>query len=215
MVSRRREVDALFLTHLHMDHAGGVPALLESGIPIHQVYLPLNAEKQKLDAEALAVYDLLLSQDIPLTTLASGDELRYNRSMIRVLWPEAQTVRSGHDANDYPLALAIDLDGFTLLNAADLTGKYERYAAVPADVLKTAHHGSRESSFDDFLDFVNPSYALLTVSGGNRALPSPETLERLSDRGIQTFRTDECGDITLSIENGQLSITPYKERKFP
>ena len=62
---------------------------------------------------------------------------------------------------------------------------------------------------------MNPSYALLTVSGGNRALPSPETMERLSDRGIQTFRTDECGDITLSVENGQLSITPYKERKFP
>lgn len=210
-----REVDALLLTHLHMDHAGGVPALLTSGIPIHRIYLPANAETQKLDENALAVYDLLLSQDIPLTTLASGDELRYNRSMIRVLWPEAKTVRSGHGANDYPLALAIDLDGFTLLSPSDLTGKYERYAAIPADVLKAAHHGSRESSLDDFLDFVNPAYALLTVSGGSSSLPSSETLERLQERGIGVFRTDECGDITLSVENGQLIITPYKERTIP
>ncbi len=210
-----RKVDALFLTHLHMDHTGGVPALLESGIPIRQIYLPVNAPMQRLDEDALAVYDLLLSQDIPIATLASGDELRYNRSMIRVLWPERETVRKGHDPNDYPLALSIDLDGFTLLAASDLTGKYERHAAVPADVLKAAHHGSRESSLDDFLDFVNPSCALLSVSGGQRPLPSPETLERLSKRNINVFRTDECGDITLSVENGQLFITPYKERNLP
>lgn len=210
-----RTVDALFLTHLHLDHTGGVPALLDSGIPIRQVYLPVNAENQRLDAEALAVYELLLSQDIPVSALASGDELRYNRSMISVLWPEDQTVRSGHDANDYPLVLSIDLDGFTLLNTADLTGKYERYAAAPADVLKAAHHGSRESSFDDFLDFVNPSYALLTVSGGSGSLPSPETIDRLDAHQIDVFRTDECGDITLSVENGRLSITSYKERTIP
>jgi len=156
-----------------------------------------------------------LAQDIPVSTLASGDELRYNRSTIRVLWPQRETVRTGHDANDYPLVLSIDLDGFTLLNAADLTGRYERYAAVPADVLKTAHHGSRESTLNDFLDFVDPAYALLTVSGGNRALPSPETLERLGQHQIELFRTDVCGDITLSVENGQLAITPYKERNVP
>lgn len=210
-----REVDALILTHLHMDHAGGVPALIASGIPIHQIYLPVNAEGQQLDEDALSVYDLLLSQDIPLAALASGGELRYNRSTIRVLWPEADTVRSGHDANDYSLVLSIDLDGFTLLNPGDLSGFYERYAAVPADVLKTAHHGSRDSSLDDFLDFVDPAYALLTVSGGDRALPSAKTLERFAERGIAFFRTDECGDITLSVQNGQLLITPYKERTFP
>lgn len=210
-----RDVDALILTHLHLDHAGGVPALVESGIPIHQVYLPVNAEKQRLDEETIAIHQLLLSQNIPLTTLASGDELRYNRSTIRVLWPERETVRSGHDANDHSLALSIDLDGFSLLAASDLTGKYERYAAAPADVLKTAHHGSRESSLDDFLSFVNPAYALLTVSGGTGSLPSPETLDRLAAHQIAVFRTDECGDITLSVQNGQLSITPYKERIIP
>jgi len=212
LLYENRHVDALILTHLHLDHAGGAIALLDSGIRVDHIYLPVNAERQKLDEDALAVYSRLLAEDIPLTALASGDELRYNRSMIRVLWPERETVRSGHDANDYPLALAIDLDGYTLLAASDLTGLYERYAAVPADVLKAAHHGSSNSSFDDFLHFVHPSHALLSVSSGSRSLPGEDLLNRLAQHQIGIFRTDECGDITLSVQNGQLIITPYKER---
>ena len=52
-------------------------------------------------------------------------------------------------------------------------------------------------------------------SGANRLLPSPQTLERLARQGIDAFRTDECGDITLSVCDGQLLITPYKERNTP
>lgn len=215
LLDENRDVDALILTHLHLDHAGGVAALLESGVKIRQVYLPAAAWEQQLEPESLAVYQLLLSQDIPLSTLASGDELRYNRSTIRVLWPDRRTVRAGQNANHYSLALSIDLDGFTLLNAGDLSGLYERYAAAPADILKLAHHGSAESSSDPFLAFVRPRYALLSVSGANRLLPSPQTLERLARQGIDAFRTDECGDITLSVRDGQLLITPYKERNTP
>ena len=215
LLHENRDVDALILTHLHIDHAGGAEAILESSINVSHIYLPVHAQKQQLDEELAALYDRLLASGVPVTALASGDELRYNRSGIRVLWPEQETVRSGHDANDYPLALAIDLDGFTLLAASDLTGLYERHAAVPADILKVAHHGSSDSTYDDFLDFVSPQYALLTVSGGSQSLPGASTLERLSEHSIRAFRTDECGDITLSVQNGQLTITPYKERTLP
>ena len=214
LLHENRNVDTLILTHLHMDHIGGVEALLDSDVHIAQICLPVHAEKQRLDEDCLHIYERILSSDIPLKPLASGDELRYNKSNIQVVWPERHTVRTGHDANDYPLVLSIDLDGYTLLNASDLTGLYERYAAVPADVLKVAHHGSNGSSYEAFLDFVSPAYALLSVTSG-RSLPGADTLSRLSERDISVFRTDECGDITLSVPNGQLTITPYKERITP
>ena len=53
---------------------------------------------------------------------------------------------------------------------------------------------------------------------GMSALDAPadtETLERFTERGIEFFRTDECGDITLSVKDGQLLMTPYKERNVP
>lgn len=209
LLHENRDVDALILTHLHTDHAGGVQALLESGVRIHQVYLPVRAETQRIDPSMAEMLALLQAQNIPVTALACGDKLRYNKAGIEVLWPERETVRPGQDANHYSLVLSIDLDGYLLLQTSDLTGAYETYAAAPADVLKVAHHGSAASTGDAFLDFVSPAAALLTVSSGSRHHPSPATLERLEERGIDVLRTDECGDITLSVQDGRLIITPY------
>ena len=207
-----RDIDALVITHLHMDHIGGVEQLLDSPVRIRQVYLPVNAERQRADKDALLLLDRIRAQGIPVAELASGDELRYNKTSLRVLWPVRAHVRSGHDANELPLVTAINLDGYTLLSASDLEGIYENYAAVPADVLKVAHHGSADSTSAAFLHFVSPRYAIISASSGSRYLPGAETLRRLEEAEIELLRTDVCGDITLSVEDGALIVTPYKAR---
>lgn len=215
LLDENRNIDALILTHLHIDHAGGTEALLENGIDIHQVYVPAGAREQFIDPEMSAMLDRLAAKGIPVAELASGDKLGYNKAGIEVLWPERETLRTQQDANLYPLVLAIDLDGFFLLQMSDLEGVYERYCAVPADVLKVAHHGSSKSTGDPFLDFVNPAFALISASSGSRTLPGTDTLSRLRTHDISVFRTDECGDITLAVDAGILSITPYKARTDP
>ena len=215
LLKENRNIDALILTHLHVDHAGGVPALLDSGIKIGHVYLPAGADEQQVDAELSQLPERLESMGIPVTMLASGDELRYNKASIRVLWPGRETLRIRQNANLYPLVLSIDLDGYTLLQTSDLLGSHECYAAVPADVLKVAHHGSSTSTGDDFLSLVSPSYALISASSGSRTLPGADTLGRLDAHGVTTLRTDESGDITLTVEDGELLISPYKARHDP
>lgn len=208
LLDENREIDTLILTHLHADHAGGVMTLLENGIRIHEICVPVHAHKQQIDEELQNLWNRILDSGIPVIPLASGDELRYNRSIIRVLWPGQETTRSGHDANDYSLVLSIDLDGYTLLCAGDVPGYYENYAAVPADVLKAAHHGSANSTSEAFLRHVSPTFALLSTSGRGH-LPSEAVLSRLDEQGIRAFRTDLSGDITLSVENGRLTLSPF------
>ncbi|MBP3648060.1 MAG: DNA internalization-related competence protein ComEC/Rec2 [Clostridia bacterium] len=212
LMDENRDIDALIITHLHLDHIGGVQQLLDSPVKIHQVYLPLNAEYQRADEDALLLLEQIRSAGIPVAELASGDELRYNKIALRVLWPEREHGRTGHPANEMPLVTAIDFDGYTIFTSSDLEGLYENYAAVPADVLKVAHHGSSSSTSTDYLHFVSPEIALISSSSGSKYLPGEETLQRLKDAGIRVLRTDECGDITLSVRNGALTVTPYKAR---
>jgi len=86
---------------------------------------------------------------------------------------------------------------------------------VQADVLKVAHHGSADSSYDPFLRVVSPRAAIISAASSSRTLPDTSTLSRLYAHGAQVLRTDETGDITLSVQNGSLIISPYKERNIP
>ncbi len=207
-----RDIDALYLTHLHIDHAGGVPYLLDSGVKIGRVYLPVEADAQRLDEEALSVLVRLKAEGIPVEEIAAGTVHVYPTVTITTHWPAAETIRTGQDANDLPMVLSIEMDGHTILNTSDLTGRYENYAAVPADVLKAAHHGSSDSTGDGFLDTVSPGLALISCSSGSKSLPGYAMLKRLQDREIPYLRTDESGDITIYVKNGQLLAVPYKGR---
>lgn len=212
LMDENRDIDALIITHLHLDHIGGVKQLLDSPVEIRHVYLPLNAERQRADEDALILLEQIRSAGIPVTELASGDELRYNKVSLRTLWPLREHARTGHPANEMPLVLSIDLDGYIILNASDLEGIYENYCAIPADVLKVAHHGSVSSTSMEYLRFVSPQFALISASSGSKYLPGFETLVRLKESGAEILRTDECGDITLSVQNGLLTVSPYKVR---
>ena len=79
-------------------------------------------------------------------------------------------------------------------------------------MLKVAHHGSSYSTGSAFLSQVSPAFALVSCSSGSRSLPGEDTLKRLAQSGATVLRTDLDGDITLTLRNGALCVTPYKAR---
>lgn len=202
---RRLPVDALFLTHLHTDHAGGLEALLDCGIPVRVCYLPAGAEEADVSDDMRALLRELVLSGAELRTIARGDRMALPSGEILALFPEEGRSRPGCDANSRSLALHVRLMDTSLLLMGDLTGAYERYAAVPADVLKAAHHGASDSCGEAFLASVAPS--LLLVSGGNRPL-SQGFNKRTAH--IPTLNTARSGCITITMEAGGYRAVPFR-----
>lgn len=132
LLAEGRDIDALFITHLHLDHIGGVADLLDAGVRIGQVSpAPQRRPASRRTRTLLKLLERLEAAGIPVMELARGDEMRYNTTSVSVLWPVREHIRSGQDANELPLVLSIRFGPYTILNASDLSGAYERYAAAP------------------------------------------------------------------------------------
>ena len=69
-------------------------------------------------------------------------------------------------------------------------------------ILKVAHHGSKNSTSEEFLKAANPKLAIISCGEGNRyGHPHQETLERLEKVDIPWFCTKDYGAITVTVDD--------------
>jgi competence protein ComEC len=74
-------------------------------------------------------------------------------------------------------------------------------------VLKVAHHGSKTSSTDAFLDATRPAMALISDGYENSFRhPHPDVLERLEAHHTPVLRSDTEGLTTIRSDGRRLSI---------
>lgn len=191
---RRLTPSAVILTHLHSDHVWGLRTMREDGIPIPVVYLPDGAEQADIHPDVLQLLADLKAGGTSVRHLSAGDRIPLPSGEIRVVWPERGKTRPGQNANESSLVLQLRLKGTTLLQTGDLDGRYEMYAAYPADLLKVPHHGSSSSSSDAFLASVDPAVALLSCGDLERhstfrqRLPEDAVLFSTAAHGMLTVR---------------------------
>ncbi len=198
---RRLSLDGLILTHLHLDHVGGLEALLAQRIPVKALYLPEGALDAQITPESRELVQRLLDSGAELITLARGDEIHLPSGSLTVLWPEDGRVRPNQDANLYSTVLRAELSGTTMLLTGDIDGAYEHYVAAPADILKIAHHGSTSATKPDFLSVAAPQTLLLSCSDEARAEEVSARME-----GPPLYATCSGGAITIEFTDQEYTV---------
>lgn len=117
---------------------------------------------------------------------------------------------SENSINNNSLVCKIVYQDFSMLFTGDIEAiaekaifeKYKNTSILKSTILKVAHHGSRSSSIQEFLNIVRPKIALIGVGKKNTfGHPNSDVLERLKKSGSEIFRTDEDGEITIRINN--------------
>lgn len=201
---RRLTPDAVILTHLHADHAGGLHSMINDEIPVRLLFLPAGAEEQLIHPDFIALLNEMRNAGTEIRFLSRGDVIPLPSGKLTVLWPEKGKVRPGQNANHYSLVTRIVLKESSLLQAGDLSGAYESYCSEPADILKAAHHGSASSTGPSFLQAVSPSSVLLSCQRFSRL---QEFRERIGS--IPVYGTPECGAVTVRFEENGYTVIPF------
>lgn len=204
-------LDYLILTHPDLDHIGGAFFILQM-LKVKNIY---DNGQNLLDnySNIYRWYEELVRKDKNYKTLKAKDALYIGDVTLKVLWPPQSFFSS--DFNTNSLVIMLKYEKFRCLLTGDLTIIGEREILkekidLKADVLKVGHHGANDANSEEFLMAVAPRIAILSVNRVNiRGYPAEEVISRLRKLGIQLYRTDEDGDIILSI-----CPSKYKEFKI-
>lgn len=220
-------LEAVFVTHMDSDHYNGISVLIEEtgqgGITVENLILP-DIGMQSRDDEYHALENLAVKNGINVRYICEGDVLRLGKFKFTCLHPTEG--ENSDDINSLSMVLFLEYEDFTALFTGDLEGagemdagrRIEKYIDSHAlashisdgmhiTLLKVAHHGSRNSTTEEFLEFVSPQIAIISAGRNNRyGHPHEETLLRLDKAGCRTYKTNEKGAVTVTFKKGRVRV---------
>jgi competence protein ComEC len=208
-----QRLDIVALTHAHHDHIGGLTAILEN---FRVGRLWIGREVSSLSQAALEA--LARSRHIPIEHERRGQTTDWDSVHLKVLWPDIvpeETAAPPKNNDSLVLRLTYGKRIFLLAGDAEKQAEREIAAESPgdalrADVLKVGHHGSKNSTMEEFLGRIKPKVALISAGEENPyGHPSREVLERLERAGVRVLRTDRDGAIHVLTDGEDLEISCF------
>ena len=204
-----QRLDVVALTHAHLDHLGGLPAVLDN-FRVRELWVGRDIE--------IGAYRGLIAlareRGVIVRHLERGDSFQGEGTSGAVLSPE-DLKDSPAVKNDDSLVLRLADGTESMLLAGDMERPSERRILeenqnVRVNFLKVAHHGSKTSTTEEFLEAAHPAYAAISVGRDNGfGHPSPEVVERLEAAGVRVFRTDRDGAITAMTDGRGMQVSAF------
>lgn len=160
------------------------------------------------------------NRKVNVHVVEAGNKIRIENNLyFYVLWPTSTNMISDNAINNNSLVCKLIYKNFSMLFTGDIEeiaekailSKYiNKQELLKADILKVAHHGSKTSSIKEFINAVNPKYAVIGVGKDNKfGHPSEKTLETLNDKNVKIYRTDISGEITIIIDGNKVRIEGF------
>ena len=190
-------------THPHEDHIGGLDDIIKN-FNIKTFYMPDVITTTKTFEEVL---DALESKNIALSIPNKNDTFNLGDATVKVLYVGTE---EESDLNGTSIVLKVTYQNVSFLLTGDASTKVEDSLDrkdLQSTVLKVGHHGSSTATNEEFLNLVNPKYAVISV-GKNNQYEHPHTtvLNTLASHNITTYRTDEDGTIQMITDGVNIEI---------
>lgn len=194
------KIDYLLISHFDSDHATGVAQILGK-IDVSSIILTRQLEENDIYRHILSIAK---EKKIKLIYVKEGDVLKIGGIKISIIHPENKLMIN-NPMNNNSIVCKVEYNSFSMLLTGDIEMEAEELILrkninLKADVLKVAHHGSKTSTTGEFLKAINPKVALIGVGKNNNfGHPSNEVIQRLKENGTRIYRTDENGEISITV----------------
>lgn len=206
-----KDIDALLITHLHMDHAGAL-AKIAMSFPIDNLIIPNRDSSAEAMPTVNEAEKRVVAEKGKVFTATEGMNFNIGEFEVTLLayFPDATK------ENDRSVITMAKIGNRKFLFTGDAEKATEADVLaeklnIDCDVLKVGHHGSNSSSTAAFLKAASPKYAAISVGKDNMySHPSNKTIVALKNCGAEVYRTDKNGDISFYVENGNIRVETEK-----
>jgi len=195
-------------THVHEDHIGGMDNIIREfdidkflipdtpvdNLTYTEVIKELN--NKNINIETPNIDDTFNMKDLEFQVLSIGNDL--------------------DNLNDTSIVLKMNYKNTNYIFMADATKNVENkiiYKDIKSDLIKISHHGSYDSTSLEFLEKVDPKYAIISVEKDNDYhFPHDVVLNNLNRLNIKLHRTDLEGTIIASSDGDNIIFNSVKTK---
>lgn len=190
-----REIELLVLTHPQADHLTGVLHVLERYKIKQILYYPSVYDTKGYEK----FLEAIRSEGARVLLAEAGGYFRIGEIYLRIVWPTANY--RVENVNNESVVLVLDYGDFEALLLGDVErGDQAKWSVGNSDieVIKMAHHGSWNGTYEPLLRAIAPDLAIISASANNQyGHPHNQTLDLLAKLGVSLLRTDLDGTITV------------------
>ena len=200
-----KKIDYMIISHCDSDHIGGCFAILEN-LKVQKVFLGVQP---KISKQLEDLIKISKKKNIEIVMLEKGNKIKIEKEIIiDVLSPNKQKLITENNLNNNSLLIKLKYNDFSMLFTGDIEeiaekqilDEYKNSDILKTTILKVAHHGSKTSSIQEFINEVKPKIALIGVGKNNKfGHPNEDVLERLELIGARIYRNDESGEINIFV----------------
>jgi len=193
-------VDAMVLSHMHIDHINGLEKYLEN----YDVGMVLYSKPTEENDTYTNLKKVLKNFNVKSKEVKAGEVYEFGNIKIEILLPKDKLLNVEDDINANSLVCKISIKDKSIMYMGDGTCDTEKellklYDLESVDILKVGHHGSKTSTSEEYIEKIQPQYAVISAKKSYYNHPHESVLDVLKKYNVKIYITEKIGAIKYNL----------------